>query len=511
MRGRGLWVVVGVVAAGLVACTANTEPPSRTGPSIVEHPKASAPVDRDPKAVLAALRRIDLCAVLDSAAAATPGFSAGVTLSARSPFGCSLTAGHNLYVEVGYDSLSAEGRIGDQADVLGGAKAYLATVSDGGCTIALPVSFENVLRFDFDWQMRPPADTCVGARPLVAAAAKVLMDPAAARVDPRWDACTAMDAAGDEDADAASGAFAGGLADCEVSPSVAISYGSLAKTPSIGTWRRENVAGQPVLISEDKESSGPRCTVVWRLGPARTRYAAGPDRLATVIHQDCDRAEELVGPLARVLRSPASAHDPQQPVLYPPEEPDVPYPGACAYYQTRPREDCQPAVDVAVPAGRGAFIRAAEADANVYCALARAAVSKHFGPQLEPITVIGPDPQFDVPEFEVHGDDFNGDPKLCYFVEPQRRVQVAVGMWLDSGEDLARELDKVNIAGHPGYASAAVGACTFWVGMTNHPDRDGMLKLRVENGPVAPHATKLVPAFIDKARQTVADILAQHF
>lgn len=472
----------------LAACTTTPERPAAT-PSTVEHPPVAAPEDRDDKAVLAAVRRLDLCALLATAAAADPTF-AGVRPAASSPFRCALSVPEHQkrFVAVEYAAMDTSRRTTAPLVTLGGAKAYVKP-HPGGCIIALPISFTVTMQF-VAGSDDEREDVCADVQPLVAAVATTLADPGAAQREPVWDRCAVLARLPDWHADEP----------CRIpTGDVGFGYGTLPG-PALG-WQPDTVGGVEVAV--DNASSG--CNVWWRVGPASDPYADGPDLLGQVAQRNCAAAKELVAAVVPVLATaPPTDVPPQHPLLYPPDEPDVPLVGACAHLHTTTAAkyaDCLPAVDVPAPKGRDAFVAAALADPNTLCAVAKDAVVTHFGDRMLAVTAHGPALRVDEPRRA-------GEYRVCYFVAPDREVQLMVDMWLDDVAGLTADVTPLEIAGHPGYSLR--DAETIWVGMTGNPDRDGMVKVHVEPGALT-QGTQLAPATVGKAPLVLADIVTTYF
>lgn len=197
----------------------------------------------------------------------------------------------------------------ERAD-LSAAKAYLLAASDDTCTVSLPVSYTYAVNITIVDE-RQKAASCGVAKSVAAAAATELALPGDVRAEPVWDPCTVQerlpaDYVGDEQE-----------RNCMGARVVRFSYAAMPRS----THRSGKVGEHPVAILD----SGSRCEVVWRLGPAPGTHAAGPDLLATVRQPDCATALEVTTLVTKVVAGPPPTDvAPQQPLLYKPNEKDVP-------------------------------------------------------------------------------------------------------------------------------------------------------------------------------------------
>ncbi|WP_436500717.1 hypothetical protein [Actinokineospora sp. HUAS TT18] len=109
---------------------------TRPLPTPAEYPKIEPPTDRDAKVVVAALRELDPCALLDPAALGAQPQSSG-------PRRCSVANGGDLVSVTTEDKLDRARKFHSVLIDLGGAKAYLmADPRSGSCQVGIPVSFE---------------------------------------------------------------------------------------------------------------------------------------------------------------------------------------------------------------------------------------------------------------------------------------------------------------------------------------------------------------------------------
>lgn len=433
---------------------------------------------------MAALRRLDLCALLDKATAATPSFPAGARPSMRQPFECWM--GDLVFVTaIGFGQRN---RISSSTRTIGAALAYVH--QDVGCEIALPVSFKMALQFN----QVVSKDGCGELTKLVASAAKVLANPDAVRAKPAWDACSALAATLDAEADKTKlvGNTAADCTDFAAEPTpVGISFAAFPG-PSAES-RTAKIGGTRVSIDEDADL----CDIYWRQRPFDSRYAAAPDFQVLASSQafgttkaDCDRSTALAEKLMEVLEKPPPTDTaPQRPLLYRPDEPDSPYLGACNYVDDPDPKGCQPYVEVPVPGAPAEIPDAVTDDADVQCALSVKAVGTRFGAGLTPVA-----------------DSNNGT--RCFFVEPQRRLQltfsVSYGKVTDESDGKA-----VTVAGHPGYLWTDPDSFRYELSTTTELRGEATMTLVVAAGPATDAGP---PKDADrKAQAALTDIVRAYF
>src|SRR5262249_28924135 len=152
-------------------------------------------------------------------------------------------------------------------------------------------------------------------------------NPDAVRAKPVWDACTALAGALDTEADTAK-LVRNGLNSC-FNSSRSISFAAEPPPSAEPKPPREtSIGGNRVRIYEQEEN----CPVYWRRRPFDSRYAPTRDYQVAVTSTDCDNSANLAYSSMAVLKeAPPTDVAPQRPLLYRPDEPDSPYPGACAY------------------------------------------------------------------------------------------------------------------------------------------------------------------------------------
>ncbi|MCT2586893.1 hypothetical protein [Actinophytocola gossypii] len=466
-----------VAVLGLVGCTTgDTGGSPSTTPSTTPSTRDSArPGDRDEDAVLAAVRQLDLCALLDRAKAGGP--FAGARPVARRPFECVLSGAADL-VAVSVTGIGHGTRVESVTRSVGGAKAYVE--QGGGCYVHLPVSFTTALRFS-----QAPASNCASLTGLADAAVAALANPDTFRAKPVWDACTALAGVLDADDAALSG---NGPADCTSrEPAASISFADdLPPSGERKPSRTTSIGGTRALVYEEAEN----CAVYWRQGPFDVRYGAAADFQVVARTSECGGATDLAESLMAVLgEAPPDDVAPQRPLLYRPDEPDSPYPGACAYVDELDPDGCAPYVAVAVPDDPAEILSAAADDADVQCAMAVRSVGARFGSELVPVAD-------------------SGAGTRCFFVEPERRLQITFSL---SHGKVVNSFggEPVTISGHPGYVTTDGTSIAYELSTATILDGEGTLTLRVSTGPA--DADPLARAMALKADSVLADVLDSYF
>ncbi len=440
------WIWGAAVALVLTAAACTPDQPSTTTetPSSRDEPvPVEEQKDRDPAAVMAAVRRIDFCAVARQV-------TGTADVSARDPFSCGA-----LGASVGVVRLGTDERLEFPVRAIGDAKAYVDSSRPDDCVVYFPLSFEFALKVDG-----------VGCEPAV----DVVL-----AATPQWDACGALAEASDEDDLTEAGATIGTA--CErTEPDLArLEFGS----PLVGPTRTDTVGGVPVEVQED-DSTGR--TVCW------TAWPGAEGVWTAVAADDCAQARTLAESVMTVLASPPPDIAPQTPLLYGPDEPDTPMPGACAHLERDVAGHCRPYTDTQVPADD-----LLNAGADTQCALARDAVTRHAGTNLVPVAVA------------------DGESDSCYFVEPERQVQVRFQVGSDPVDGVPDVFDAraAEIAGHPGYVEDGQ-AYRVWVATTDDPGREGRLSVTVAAGPAARDDQPPAGAAA-VAESIIVAVLATHF
>lgn len=467
-------VVLVAGALALAGCTAE-QPRPRPEP---------APAARDEAAVLAALRQVDACALLDPAAAGLPAFPASLAPRPLGPHRCELRSapgGDTVSVRLGTE-LTAQDRLGDYyPQPIGGAKAYVerwANEQRTMCFLHLPVSHALSIRFAaFAGTTATRGELCAVVAAFGTAAARRLGDqetvrPGADRPMADRDPCALLaaglgggsaprvDALGDHGVDGCRGEGV----------RLTLSYGDLGR----GALRK--ILGRQVRVVAGAD----RCRIGWSEGPA-----PGGQQLVELSAPDCRSAEGIV---TGILRAPAEGApvEPWRPLLFRPDEPDLLVAGACGHFDDDPAH-CAPYVEVPVPDGRTEALEVA-GDLNVSCAIAVDAVRAQFGGELTPVT---------------------SDLAGCAFVEPTRTIQVRVRLDPDEPD---RQGTPSEVAGLPAWASAEDEPAGARRRVDVALDRDATLSVTVYASP-KPGATRTDPAdpaVLARTEAVAADIVTTH-
>ncbi|OLF04529.1 hypothetical protein BLA60_40270 [Actinophytocola xinjiangensis] len=448
-------------------CTA-TPPPRHEQ----EKPPAVAlPADRDPRAVLSALRRIDLCAVLDRGAT-TAGIE-GHTVRAVSPFACDLDFAEprSFPVHLRVDPLPSGSRVTLPSTVIGGARAYV--FSDGPCDVVLPVTFTVSI------EIMDTGRSCAEAQPLLAGVVSALGDPDRVTTEPRWTACEVLSTAavGHPSTDL-------GLDGCSDVPGKRGLWFDYPESFPRPKAQRGKAGDRSVWVSTDPSDS--TCDVSWKPDD-------GP--LAIIVRAaTCDEALAMVAPVDRVLRQPPPEARPQRPLLYGPDEPDSPFAGACAYIDgLGSPEQCAPLTRVPIPGAGQQLVDLAADDVQVACSLALDPVTEHFGDQMRAVIVM------------------TGDTPFCYLVTPRRQLEIGFTVSrstvADERRDGARTTD---IAGHRALvADCDVILCSVSVATSTDAEQQGVLSVTIRRGPL--RGAEVPGDAGDKAQAVLGDIVRKHF
>ncbi len=448
---KRIWVVVCCLFA-LVACSDEPTPPEP--PPSVSHPKAEVPKDRDHAAVLAAVQRLDPCALLDGA---LPGSQPTVI----APFTCHIAVGSSGGLSVKILELPTDTRLITLTEPFEGMRSY-RNIHPGSCVVQLPISF----RLAVEIVAVDDGDSCALADVVAGQVVTRLDDPEQVGTEPRWDACSVL-----------AGALDVAVADVESSPGfdlgkcdsddVALSFWPLDEDEELD--ETDTVGGTPVDVE-----TGDRCSVSWR---------AGPELLAKLEQSDCGAAKETAGRAMEVLDTPPPDTAPQRPLLYAWDEPDVPFPGACRYDHGAP--ECQPYVEVPVPDGTAEIVRHAATDPNVICAVSLDVVTERFGDELEPTTNVN----------------------SCRYHAPATGLSVTIVL-VDKSFDL-QQGEETDVAGHTAQVKLVDGFGQLWVALAEDPTARGVLKVAVKTVP----RENETPMEIDEQllREVAESLLARHF
>lgn len=515
----GSWgrVALATIATGLALASCTTEatpPPATTGsppPSAqtrVEHPKADVPKDRDEQAVIAALRQLDACVLVDPAAIGAP---AGAKPVASGPRRCWIPldgTGHGVYVVFGVEWDPDVKFLAEPVE-LDGANAYLLPDGSGesACQVVIPVSFELAVAV----AVTGNGGACATTKSVATVVAGRLAKPdlIAAPADPwtSWDACALLAAGlGDHAAVVNLRSFGdwrtGGLDDCNAKKSspphesyrLTLEYAD-AKIGSTGV---KTLGGKQVAVSAD---GGDWCTLRWREG--RVGFPNDrPDRMIHLSTSDCPRGDQLAVAVMKLLPTPPPDRvAPQRPLVYRPDEPDVPAAGACVDF--RPHGLCQPHDEVPVPRDAKVILDAAARDHHVACAMVVDAVRRRFGQTMQPVVSV---------EAERSG---------CHFVEPTHTLIVRISVL--PAQDI-REFDPykrsnaqiLTVADRPAVLTTGLNKGYESSSLCLSPVRDATSGVLCVHALFLPGRGAARRAQVDDSRKsllepTAADLVAQHF
>jgi hypothetical protein len=204
--------------------------------------------------------------------------------------------------------------------------------------------------------------------------------------------------------------------------------------------------------------------------------------------------------MRRLLANPAV-----KPLLYGPDEQDTGSIGACADWIVLSAGDaCDPAQDVAVPAGGERILETADYDPNVSCAVFKSAVTEVFGPEFEAVVI----------------------SRACYFVRPGLGLQFETGVtalgdppgWWGPGSVIGNDQQKTAFAGKAAvtYRREGFGGY-FGIHASPHNDlnRRGHVRLEMKSVPSRGISDFAKPgpsdADIEKAKQVITQVLARYF
>lgn len=512
-----------LLLGGTLACSGEGEEPENVLPEPrdrLEYASTDIPNDRAADAVSSALGRLDPCALVDPRGGNVPGYPASSEVEARSPHSCEVTnpEGEKVTMTFGVE-LATSDRFTNQLTSFGGAKAYvLAGPSKHTfCRVALPVSFTHSIEVRAS-SGGVDSHACADAKGFAALAATRLENPdgfelpagptrwtacdvlrSAVELTPKtelrsgWDLTTGLDQCGVWDK---SGGSLGGIELQPVMPHTYLTIEYDDPSPDfprdLGTVRGRRLNGY---------HSG-ACVIEWTERRPPAAIAKGEVARFQVSATSCRKAKRLVADIAKVIDSDRVARpaDPQRPVLYAPDEPDIPAAGACVDVANFEQADCEPYADAEAPTNGQETIDEATADPNVNCAIAVEAVQEHIGSTLQPVTAL-------------NGTDATGKPRyMCGFVEPTHALQV----WIAASKDPMNQEAGSEVAGHPAndVTTKSDGIRQLWVALDGS-EQPGHLYAEVRvlpsrsTGMYSDSPVDTLPlADLDEA---MSDIVAAHF
>jgi hypothetical protein len=305
------------VVVGLSGCTADRETDiDPTNPTT--EPSEAAPA-RSRQAVLAALRRLDPCAL------AEPGDGSPLTTEPRGPHRCDLKQNSATIVKITLGTpLSTEEQpmrpIG-----LSGVRAY-AFDEPSGCGVRIPVHPTLAISFDG----KDGVQACEQTQEIAAVAAPRLADPDAVRIKDRgasWDACTALAVVTGRFDDLVPGYGDHGIDSCGVAAEAEggltavpdtrldISYGiDPTQDTDLAGYQYTTIGGRTVRVLSSE------CSFAWSQGFVGAQQQA---RVVELVTPDCASGKTDVAALIRLMSGdPPADGVPQDPLTYGTDEPD---------------------------------------------------------------------------------------------------------------------------------------------------------------------------------------------
>lgn len=315
-RTFGILALTAVVV--LSGCTTEPEPGT---PSTTTSTRTSE-TGREPQAVLAALRRLDPCALAEptddtSTLAPVP----------RGPHRCDLDEGTATIVRVTLGvPLSKEDHPGLKPIELSGVRAY-SFDDPAGCGVRIPV--HPVLAIAFDG--KDGVQACQQAQEIAAVAVPRLADPDAVRTTDEgagWDACTALATVtgrfdqlvpgyGDHGVDSCGVAAGGGPGELTPIPDtrIDITYGiDPTQDTDLAGYQYTTIGDRTVRVLESE------CSFEWSQGFVGAQQKA---RVVQLVAQDCANGRSRTRALIRLLAGePPEDVEPQDPLTYRTDEPD---------------------------------------------------------------------------------------------------------------------------------------------------------------------------------------------
>ena len=476
----------------------------------IEYVSADIPEDRADDAVNAALGRIDPCSLIDPGGVGVP-YLAGGDVEARSPHTCHVSNGVvQVSVRIGAE-FSAEDRYNAIPETLGGAKAYVVSTSDlGMCQVALPVDFAHSIMFVGSYSSSQNRDSCDNAKAFARTAAKRLEQPDEIAYDDEATTRTACDILrpavdiADNQELRSGWNFEYGIDECGLWAKSG-EGGLQAVEPEVGlsVEFRDSIPDyyKPAGTVRGRELRAFECTMSW-IEPGVHKPKGSANAVFSVSAPSCKNAKNAVGDIADVIDDDriAKPAEPQTPVLYAPDEPDVAAAGACVDVLDAASLECQPYEETDAPTDGDETIAAASADPNVACAIAADAVEKHFDEDLHPVTAargVGP--------LESAG-------RMCGFVEESHALQ----LWIGASRESIFEPPTSKIGGYPAHdeTTSSLGERTMWVAL----DDDGesgylyaevVVKQSREDGNLDGSAVDTAP--LQKLDEVMTDVVADHF
>ncbi|WP_433709423.1 hypothetical protein ACQP2U_23280 [Nocardia sp. CA-084685] len=414
------WISLGLVVlmvfgvAGVLLVThAN-----KNGTTSADQGQASVetgPPDRDTQAVMAALRQLDACALLDLNIAKSRGLP-DATLIPSGPHSCMMaTDGQwqpsspaRLRLSVGtYDDFGL--RYNEKPIIVGDMKAYEMRQDSGtsnrNCTVRLPISFTFAiaLNVDSDLIKDPNYDACVPAEAYAAGVVTKLSDPDAHAVDAArqpfsaWDGCAFMTKLVGQGADSyrfVPNGAADPLSGCRAlskDPKAAIETGLSLETKydKSAPGRSEKatqIGGKDATINQGRST----CDVSWNQGETGVTNVWFSSLVFTVRAKDCNSAQQFATQAIHLAGQHPNDNisKPQRPLLYRPDENDTGSVGACVdFTNAGSNAGCAPyRGGVTVPKSFEAAANASRNNQGTQCEAFHDAVKAAYGDALAPVT-----------------------------------------------------------------------------------------------------------------------------
>lgn len=324
------------------------------------HPKPPVPADRDEKAVVATLARLDPCKLVDGGGERDAPHRCNV----GGPTGISVT-----FQERGPQDAIAIG----ETRIVAGAKVDILGPADPGCSAGIPISF------GYEVAVHGNGDKpgCAAELPIITQVVRHLADPGAARQPDvpsvNHDLCTVF-----------SNALRANKTDGEVGHQVHdtdFCYGADKQTLT-SYYDKPPTSGKVQKIGGKQVHADPGdCEYTWDQG-----VVGGQHHVLKLV--DCRTGPAVAASVIEELQSAPPAGD-VHPLTYKADEDDLPFPGACRDY-FGVGDDCVPYTPTEAPHGADAVTKAADADPYVACAVSVDAFQAQYGKALRPIVTATP-------------------------------------------------------------------------------------------------------------------------
>jgi hypothetical protein len=276
---------------------------------------------RDLPAVLAALRRLDPCALAEPVG----GDGAGLTPVPRGPHRCDLKQNSATVVQVTLGTPLSTEEHPLRSIALGGVRAYDFD-EPSGCGVRIPVHPTLAISFDG----KDGVQACQQTREVASVAAPRLEDPDAVRIqDPGagWDACTALATVTGRFDELVPGYGDHGIDSCGVAEKAPggltpvpdtrldISYGiDPTQDTDLAGYQYTTIGGRTVRVLSSE------CSFAWSHGFVGARQQA---RVIELVAPDCTSGKTHVAKLIQLMSGdPPVDVSPQDPLTYGMDEPD---------------------------------------------------------------------------------------------------------------------------------------------------------------------------------------------